>query len=132
MPPITTDPQVIPYGKHINIKVLDFLASGAPDLTEALQIGGTSTGLTVKVGNLLDNDLPEGPTNPFTEDPADGRIVRMGASSISAQSGALNIIAPGTPGPGLENVIQVPYSTLAQPSQEHVAVGSITGPFDGI
>lgn len=123
---------VIPFGQHFNFLAKDFEADGDPDNTEALQIGGTTTGLSVKVGNLTDNSQPESGSNTFTEDVAHGRIVRMGAIAPNGATGSLNVIAPGTPGPGQENIVTIPYTASAQPSQEHLESGGTTGPFPGV
>jgi hypothetical protein len=123
-------PQTIPWHHHINIEVDDYAPDGSPDLTEALQVGGTTTGLQVKVGRFTD------PTNPdpaakdasFVEDTNDGRVVRLGAISTGVSTGTVNILAPGISDP-----ISVPYTTGVMPDQSRLEIpsGGITGPFPG-
>jgi hypothetical protein len=121
--------QAIPWGQHVTLKVLDFEPDGDHDVAEALQIGGQTTGLTVKVGTLTD------PTNPdpavadasFVESAATGRYVRIGASSQTSVSGTLNILAPGVSDP-----IAVPYTTGAMPDQSRLELAELAGPFPGV
>lgn len=129
--PNDAPPQTIPWHQHINIEVVDYEPDGDVDTAEALQVGGTTTGLQIKVGHFTDpsnTDLAVRDAS-FVENTATGRVVRLGAISATAVSGSVNIFAPGIADP-----IAVPYTTGAMPDQSRVEIpsGGITGPFQGV
>lgn len=125
-------PTLIPWHHHVTKRLDDFEADGDPDLTEVIQIGGTTTGLQITMGNLTDpnNADPQVADASFVA-AANGRYARMYAISTNPSSGTVNFIAPGTPGPGKSNVVQFEYTTGAMPSAEELIGGPVLGPFPG-
>lgn len=119
--------QNIPWHEHISVDVTDLAPDGTLDTTEALTVGGTTTGLQVTIGRYTDPSNPNAAARDasFVADPL-GRVVRFGATSATSVVGTAQIMAPGVSDP-----IGVPYTTGAMPDQSALA-GVANGPFPGL